>query len=102
MQHLGFQPCMADPDVWMREQYRPDGTSYWVLLLLYVDDRLLIALNPEDTLRNEIGKYFQMKESSIGPPDIYLGRKCRKIQLENGEWTWPFSSSQYVQEVVEQ
>ena len=78
MQHLGFQPCMADPDVWMRQQYRPDGTSYWALLLLYVDDCLAIALNPEDILRNEVGKYFKMKESSIGPPDIYLGANVVK------------------------
>ena len=57
----------------------------------------MISTNPEDIIRKEIGKYFTMKESSIGEPDIYLGGKVRKVILETGESAWTFSLSQYVQ-----
>ena len=29
MSHLGFASCLADPDVWMREAQKADGTAYW-------------------------------------------------------------------------
>ena len=51
-------------------------------------------------LRNELGRYFELKEESIGPPDHYFGGKVRKVQLENGVNAWAFSSSQYVQTAV--
>ena len=49
-------------------------------------------------MRKEIGKYFLMKEASIREPDIYLGGKVRKVELDIGEIYWAFSSLQYVQE----
>ena len=100
MSHLGFTPCLADPDVWMRPAQKADGSSYWEYVLLYVDDALAISENAQHILENEIGKYFTMKPGSIGPPKIYLGGHMRKITLENGAKAWGFSSSQYVQAAV--
>ena len=34
MSHLGFFPCLTDPDVWMREGQKADGTAYWEYVLL--------------------------------------------------------------------
>jgi len=65
MRHLGFESCPADPDVWMCPGQKEDGTKYWEFLLLYTDDNLCIAMNPENILRNELGRYFQLKEESI-------------------------------------
>ena len=42
-----------------------------------------------------------MKEASIGEPDVYLGGKVRKVELETGELCWAFSLSQYVQEACQ-
>ena len=67
---------------------------------MYVDDTLAISENAENIIRNEIGKYFEMKEASIGKPDIYLGGKVNEVVLNNGAKTWSFSSSQYVQAAV--
>ena len=39
-----------------------------------------------------------MKEVSIGEPNVYLGGKVRKVELDTGEIYWAFSSSQYVKE----
>jgi len=82
----------------MRASKRTDNTDYYEYVLLYVDDCLCISTNPEKIVRDEIGKYFLMKEASIGEPDIYLGGKVRKVQLDTGVMCWSFSSSQYVQE----
>ena len=100
MHFLGFTSCKADPDLWMRPSTKSDGTPYYEYVLLYVDDTLAISENAEHIIRNEIGKYFEMKEASIGKPDIYLGGKVSEVVLENGAKAWSFSSSQYVQAAV--
>ena len=59
-----------------------DNSDYWEYVLLYVDDCICISTDPEAIVRNEIGKYFLMKEASIGEPDVYLGGKIRKFKLD--------------------
>ena len=100
MEHLQFQSSKADPDVWFRASKRKDGTPYYEYVLLYTDDCLVISDNAEAILRKEIGKSFTLKESSIGNPEQYRGGKLRKVVLENGAASWAFSSTQYVQEAV--
>ena len=100
MEFINFTSCPADPDVWMRPAIKSDGTKCYDYVLLYVDDALVVSENAESFLRNESGRYFELKEESIGPPDHYLGGKVRKVQLENGVYAWAVSSSQYVQTAV--
>ncbi len=78
-----------------------NGTEYYEYILLYTDDVLVISENAESVLRKELGRYFELKEKSIGPPKLYLGGKVRKIQLDNGVWCWAFGSSQYAHAAVE-
>ena len=84
----------------MREATKTDGTDYWEYVLLYVDDCLMVSNHGEEMLREEIGKYFKLKEKSIGPPDVYHRGKMRQVNIENGSKAWAFSSSQYVVEAV--
>ena len=100
MRHLDFTPCLADPDVWMRPAKHSNGQEYYDFVLLYTDDALAIGEYAEKILRDEIGRYFIMKEESIGPPKIYLGGHVRKVQLDNGVECWAFGSSQYVKSAV--
>jgi hypothetical protein len=100
MCHLGYTPCLADPDVWMRSAKQPDGSACWEYILLYVNDALAIGVNAEKMLREEIGRYFELKEASIGPPKIYLGGRMPQVILDNGMKAWGISSSQYVQSAV--
>jgi hypothetical protein len=69
-------------------------------VLLYVDDALVVSEHGENFLRNELGKRFELKEESIGPPKIYLGEKMSKVTMENDATAWTFSLSQYVQAAV--
>lgn len=50
-------------------------------VLLYVDDVLVISENAEVVLRNEIGQHWRLKEGSIGKHVLYLGGKCREVEL---------------------
>ena len=39
LRHLGYHPCLADPDIWMKFETRPDdGYKYYAYILVYVDD----------------------------------------------------------------
>ncbi len=100
MWHLKFESCYGDPDVWRRPAVRSDGQAIYEYVLLYTDDTLVVSENGGDVIRNEIGKYFDFKPESIGPPKIYLGGRVSKVGLPNGVQTWAFSASQYVQEAV--
>ena len=97
MEHLGFKPCRADGEIWMRPATKATGEEYWEYVLLYVDDVLCVSMNGTSVIEDEIGRYFYIKEGSVGPPDIYLGNKVSQVTLENGVKAWSWSSSQYVQ-----
>jgi hypothetical protein len=100
MRHMGYKPCQADPDLWMKEDIHPkDGEKYYRYILLYVDDCLCIGMNAEAEIK-KLDHYFQMKPGSIGDPDIYLGNKMKNTKLENGVDAWALSSSKYVQEAI--
>ena len=99
MDMLGYESCLADPDLWMREAVTDDGRRYYEYMLLYTDDCLAVSKHPREVLL-EIDKYFPMKPASIGPPKIYLGAKISKVQLPNGVNVYAMSMSQYVQEAV--
>ena len=69
-------------------------------MLLYTDDCLVISDRAETLVRNEIGKYFELKESSIVPPTKNLGGKLGEIELENKQKHWVVDSKQDVETAV--
>ena len=97
---MGFESSKADPDVWFRPAKKRDGTEYMEYVLLYVDDVLVVSENAESIIRNEIGRHWAIKESSIERPSLYLGGRCREVELTDGTKCWAFGSSQYVQAAV--
>ena len=100
MATLGYKPCKADPDLWMKPATRSDtGEKYWTYVLFYVDDCLAIDVDATAVLK-QIDKYFKMKKGSIGDPDIYLGAKLKEHVLPNGVRAWGQSPSKYIQEAV--
>jgi hypothetical protein len=47
MKHLGWNPCRADRDLWMKAETRPDdGVIYWAYIMIYVDAILCVHHNP--------------------------------------------------------
>ena len=97
MSHMNFEPCQADPDLWFRLARDHSNREYYEYVLLYVDDCLVVSHQPNIVL-DKLGKYFTLKPSSIGTPDLYLGAKLSTIILPNGVKAWDVSASKYVQE----
>ena len=83
----------------MRKSKRASGEDYYEYCLLYVDDRLMISDDPKASL-DRIGKYFTLKEGSVGEPKLYLGARISKVQLPNGVVAWAWSPSKYIQESI--
>ena len=77
-----------------------DGSPYYEYVLLYVNDTLVIREITEKILEEEIGRYFELKEESIGHPTLYLGGRVCKVTIENGIEAWAFSALQYIQAEV--
>jgi hypothetical protein len=101
MKHLGWHPCRAGRDLWMKaETYPGDGVSYWAYIMIYVDDILCVHHYPGSRLA-KLDEYFKMKEGSIQVPTLYLGDKLKKTVLPNGVVTWGMISSKYVQSAVQ-
>jgi hypothetical protein len=101
MKHLGWEPCRADRDLWMKAETCPnDGVRYWAYILIYVDDILCVHNDPGTPLAN-LDDYFKMKEGSIQVITFYLGMKLNKTVLPNGVISWGMRSSKYVQSDVQ-
>ena len=97
---LGFKSSRVDPDMYYRRNMRQDGSAYYELLLVYVDDVLAISHNPEAIMK-AIGKTFEIKNNEYGPPKMYLGADIEKFHLPNGSFAWSLHSASYVKSAVE-
>jgi Reverse transcriptase (RNA-dependent DNA polymerase) len=52
LMEMGYIPCKADPDVWLRPAKKPDGTEYYEYLLTYVDDCLVVSHDPKQIINS--------------------------------------------------
>jgi hypothetical protein len=84
MQHLGWESCIADQDLWMKAEIRPDnGHKYYAYALIYMDN-ICVAHHDAELCLRQVNKYFKMKPGSISYLDFYLGAKLRTKRLSNG------------------
>ena len=97
--HLGFQMCRADNDVWFKRGTNSAGMDCYHYIMVYSDDLLVIADDPKEYLR-QLEQHFVLKPDSVKPPDQYLGAQIGKYQLEDGSWAWYASSDTYVQTAI--
>ncbi len=49
MDHMGYQLCLTDPDLWVRVSKLDNGLDYYEYVLLYVDDCLVSQGNLNET-----------------------------------------------------
>ena len=60
-----------DSDMYYLKSKTPDGTPYYKLLLVHVDDVLAISRDLEGIMK-QIGSTFEIKNDEYGPPKRYL------------------------------
>jgi hypothetical protein len=53
-EELGFETTTADPDVYRRCAVKKDGSEYWELLLVYVDDSILVISGDPQSILNHL------------------------------------------------
>jgi hypothetical protein len=99
LEQMGFAPCVADPDVWMRPAIKGNGNEYYEYILCYVDDIMCISDDPVKVLR-ELGQSFQFKNDEIKEPDMYLGATLKQRTLD-GVPRWSVTSDEYLKAAVE-
>ena len=100
LRDLGFTPCLADPDIWMKRAVKPDGFKYWEYLLVFVDDLLLVSHDVSKTME-ALKKIYRIKEDSVGPPTRYLGATIKQWTINEEEgYKWGMSADEYVQQAV--
>ena len=72
---IGFKHCnMADPDVWMRENFKPNGDKYYEYFLVYVDDLLLVSHDAKGDMEELLQQLnIVFKNDTYSPPQTFLG-----------------------------
>ena len=67
---MGFTPCEANPDVWMRPT--PTHYAHYEYVCVYVDDIMMFGKYPQDFFTDLTDKYnYHLK--GVGPPKYHLG-----------------------------
>ena len=79
MEFLGYKPTQANPDVGMTRAIKNDGTPYYKMMLIYVDDVLHLAEDPREDM-DKLSKTYRLKDRT-GEPDRYLGDNIERVQL---------------------
>ena len=96
---LGFDNSLADPEVWRKPMSKADGSKYYAYILVYVDDLLIIDVNPKQFM-DQIEAIFKVKPGSIEVPNRYLGTDIGKIMYPDGSKSWTMGSKAYVVEAI--
>ena len=119
MRDLGFTPCRADGDLWMRvavdtleivattNNKMPEGERYDEYVLIHVDDLMVDSRRSEQVIKN-IRKTYRLNKDKktglpYGPNDIYLGSQIRRHQEPedySDSFYYAISDYHYVNNVV--
>jgi hypothetical protein len=69
LNELGFRPCKAEPDIWMRPSKE---LSHYKYVAVYVDD-LMIAMKDPQTFVALLQSKYKFKLKGTGPIEYHLG-----------------------------
>ena len=72
LREIGYLYTKGDPDVWIQQEVKPDGTEYHEMVSCYVDNILAISATPMKTIEG-IKEVFKLKGDKAEVPDMYLG-----------------------------
>ena len=101
-EELGYEPTVADPDVYRKPEVKPDGTKYYSYFIVYVDDILCVHHNPKPIM-DKLNTLFRLKDG-VEQPSLYLGTDLRLREYTNDDGTvskcWAMGSQSYLKEAL--
>jgi Reverse transcriptase (RNA-dependent DNA polymerase) len=81
LMEIGFHACKADPDVWLREAVKSDGTPYYEYLLTYVDNCLVIS-QQLSLIISTLQDQYKYRLKDVGEPKRYLGAEVGRYLFQ--------------------
>ena len=97
---MKFTPSRADPDIWMREVTRDDGTQYYEYICSYVDDLTIVSHQTEHILQELRDSGYELKGG--GAPDTFLGATIgRHTFKDDGTTTWYQSAEAFLKNAIQ-
>jgi hypothetical protein len=104
LMEMEFEPCKADPDFWLRQHEKADGTKYYEYVFVYTDDILALSIDPVGRVMDPlIAKGYNCKD--VGPPTRYLGAAITEHEFTRKERAvhkcWSMSAEQYLKLEIE-
>ena len=99
LRDLGFQSCLADPDVWFRPATKDNDDEYYEYILVYVDD-LLVCSHKAAQILTELEERYKYRLKDVGPPKRYLGAIIGKYELDHNCTTWFLTAQEYLEKAL--
>ena len=90
LRDLGYLPCKADPDVWLK-----DCGTHYEYVCVYVDDLMVMAKNPDEFF-NTLTEIHKYKLKGVGDPAYHLGGDF--FRDDDGTLAWGAKS--YVEKML--
>ena len=108
MRDMGFTPCLADPDTWMRAAVKPCGFKYYEYVTTWVDDGMIISNMPEKIIKVLEATYVLQGIKGLDAKDaLYLGSSvgvydvARAVGESDEEELYPYASAEaYISKVI--
>jgi hypothetical protein len=70
---MGFFPCKAEPDIWMRRV-----NNHYEYIAMYVDDLAVSSKDPKKAITNTLMNKYNFKLKGTGEIEYHLGMSfCR-------------------------
>jgi hypothetical protein len=87
----------------MHPKTKPDGFKYWLYILVYTDDILVVDHEPK-VIMDYLASRCTLKPGNVKEPDMYLGAQVSKFYIDGAENPekphWVRSSESYVKQAV--
>ena len=80
---LRITPSTIDSNMYYQRNTNEDGTDYYKLLLVYVDN-VLACIHDAKEVMTRIAAKFEINDDEIAEPKLYLGGNIENFQSPNG------------------
>ena len=93
LKHLGFMPCKADPDVWLR-----DAGDKYEYVTTWVDDLLVAMKNPKEFMDALQSDPYSYKLKGVEEPKYHLGGDF----FRDSDSTLCYGAQTYIKRMVQE